>query len=106
EGRPFSRVTLYETKTNQAAREPLNDILENRLPDFITSMSTSTVEAFVTLRETSFREHPPVIDSIGTTPQRRVLNSGFKNTIVPETFTIEGMIEAMCEYIEVEEGGQ
>lgn len=106
EGRPFSRVTLYETKTNQAAREPLNDILENRLPDFITFMSPSTVEAFVALRETSFREHQPVIVCIGTTTQRRALNLGFQNTIVPETFTIEGMIEAMCEYIEVEEGGQ
>lgn len=106
EGRPFSRITLYETKTNQAAREPLNHILEKHPPDFMTFMSPSAVEAFVALREKASREHQPVIVCIGTTTQRRALNMGFQNTIVPETFTIEGMIDTMCDYIEVEEGGQ
>lgn len=105
EGRPFSRVTLYETKTNQASREPLNNILTERPPDFITFMSPSVVEAFVALREKPFHEHQPVIVCIGMTTQRSALNMGFQNTIVPETFTIEGMIEAMCDYIEAEAGG-
>lgn len=102
EGRSFSGITLYETKTNQAAREPLNTILTERPPDFITFMSPSTVEAFVALSEKTFREHQPVIVCIGTTTKRRALNMGFQNTIVPETFTIEGMIEAIGDYIEAE----
>src|SRR5699024_6897082 len=95
EGRPFSRLTLYETKTNQAAREPLNDILENRLPDFSTFMSPSTVEAFVAYKEPSVREHQTVIGCNRTTTHRRALKLRYQKTSVPETFTIEGMIETM-----------
>lgn len=99
-GRAFANIKIYETKTNETAGDLLNTVLSEKPPQFITFTSPSTVEAFVALAGKGRLRTEPVTVCIGTTTKRSATDAGFHNIIVPSTFTVEGMIEKMSDYIE------
>src|SRR5699024_9770084 len=98
EGRMFTSLEVYETTTNYNIKEKFNYVITNESIDFITFTSPSTVEAFVTLVSESFDRRKDVIVCIGTTTEKRALELGFSTILVPDVFTIEGMLEKMSEY--------
>lgn len=93
--RTFDCLEVYDTVTNEAIQPVLQTILQEESIDFITFTSPSTVNAFVQLvDEFHLYKHIPVV-CIGTTTEKQARNHGFLQTIIPEYFTIEGMIEGM-----------
>ena len=93
--RAYHCVEVYDTVTNEAVKSALQTSLMEETIDFITFTSPSTVNAFIQLTDQVHTyKHLPVV-CIGTTTERQAKEQGFLQTIVPENFTIEGMIEAM-----------
>ena len=91
-------IEVYKTTYNYEMKQKLNQqLLENNI-DFITFTSPSTVDAFVEMIDkNSYFETKCVC--IGTTTEKRAQEQGFKKTLVPNQFTIEGMIERISEYL-------
>lgn len=103
---PVDCMTIYHTVTNGEAKVQLNQVLATYPFDFITFMSPSTVDAFVELTGESGDEIQSTIVCIGTTTEKRARAQGFQKILVPDEFTIEGMMEKMHEHIsEIERGG-
>lgn len=96
--KPYECVEVYETTRNEHAREQLAEGLQENI-DFITFTSPSTVNAFVEF--VGGAKGIPAV-CIGTTTEKRAKEVGFGETIVPEDFTIEGMLKAMHAAIERE----
>ncbi len=94
--RSYECVEVYETVTNEKTKVKLSASLQEEI-DFITFTSPSTVDAFIQLVGES-KKVPAVC--IGTTTEKRAKEVGFTETIVPEDFTIEGMLEVMLEEVE------
>lgn len=94
-GRPFYCLEVYETKTNDAMKQSLHSQLTEVAIDYLTFTSPSAVDAFMELvdQPKPFNQLPTVC--IGTTTERKALEHGFTETIVPDQFTIEGMIRAI-----------
>lgn len=98
----YDSIEIYETTTNTNARNELNRVLYNEDIDFITFMSPSTVDAFMNMIDNNLwkrLKHHVVSVCIGTTTEKRAHEHGICHTIIPEEFTIEGMIERMKQYI-------
>ncbi|GGB28108.1 uroporphyrinogen-III synthase [Virgibacillus dakarensis] len=96
----FDIIEVYETIFNQTIKDRLNELISNHQFDMITFTSPSTVEAFIEMNEAHKEEVKKVpCACIGTTTEQKAKWYGFTNTIVPEQFTIEGMVEKMCTYI-------
>lgn len=95
--RPFDCVEVYDTVMNRNAKGKLTAILQEEKIDYLTFMSPSTVGAFVALTEAdpSFYAIPAVC--IGTTTEKSAREAGFKQTIIPNEFTIEGMLDIINE---------
>lgn len=102
---PFDCIKVYDTVTNGAAKAQLKEVLARYPLDFITFMSPSTVDAFVELTgETGGEIQSPIV-CIGTTTEKRARRHGFQTILVPDEFTMEGMMEKMHEYItDIERG--
>lgn len=98
EGRKVSRLVVYDTTTNMAAKETLHTILQAETLDFITFTSPSTVDAFMELTDRPPNHLHAVIVCIGRTTEKRAHDAGFSHIIVPSVYTIEGMIEKMKAY--------
>lgn len=92
--RAYDCVEVYDTVINEAAKPMLQTSSMEKI-DFITFTSPSTVNAFVQLIDEvhPYKEIPVVC--IGTTTEKQAKEQGFLHTIVPDHFTIEGMMEAM-----------
>lgn len=99
-GYDVETIEVYETGTNRNARNTLETVLLQNKLDFITFTSPSTVTAFVELVDVQKYLHLVCV-CIGTTTQQAAQEQGFKQTIIPEEFTIEGMIEEMSDYIKM-----
>ncbi|HLQ71688.1 MAG TPA: uroporphyrinogen-III synthase [Bacillota bacterium] len=97
-GRSVSTLKVYETHINNEMKGPLQDILESRSLDIMTFTSPSTVEAFAALGDVASVKGMAVV-CIGTTTERAARAVGFSTVIIPSTYTIEGMIAAMSDYI-------
>lgn len=99
--RPFAMLEVYETGTNTGMKETLQKALNEGEIDMLTFTSPSTVDAFIQLAgaEQTYLEMPAAC--IGTTTENHAKKMGFKQTIVPEHFTIEGMIQAMSDYFKM-----
>lgn len=98
-GYEFAMLEVYETMTNTEAKEALNQVLGQGKLDFITFTSPSTVQAFFELVNPKFLDEQMVYVCIGTTTQAAAEAAGCKTILIPDVFTIEGMIETMKDYI-------
>lgn len=102
-GLTFDLVEVYETSYNLDIKKTLNKYMIEDEIDFITFTSPSTVDAFMKMTaERSF--HDKVCVCIGTTTEKRAQEYGFKTTIVPDQFTIEGMIDCMSDHLVMKKG--
>ncbi|WP_042146190.1 uroporphyrinogen-III synthase [Paucisalibacillus sp. EB02] len=92
----YHTLIVYKTIYNDEVKERLQHVLGTSNFDFITFTSPSTVEAFVKF---SNREmlNTTIVVCIGTTTEDRARQLGFKNVISSEIFTIEGMVQVMCD---------
>lgn len=97
-GYDIETLEVYETTVNRNARVALQTVLSQNKLDFITFTSPSTVKAFAELVDVQKYLHLVCV-CIGTTTQKAVLEQGFKQTVVPDEFTIEGMVEQMSHYV-------
>lgn len=93
--RRFYCVEVYDTIIHPKAKQALQATLAHHTFDYVTFTSPSAVEAFVQSVEDVKQELDVPTVCIGTTTEQKALSYGFTQTIVPEKFTIEAMIEAM-----------
>lgn len=97
----FDELVTYETNTNRSAKGLLTSYFKQNSPDFIAFTSPSTVDGFM---EMSREEHIkraiqiPCL-CIGTTTETHAEEAGFLQTLIPDQFTIEGMVDKMVRYI-------
>lgn len=101
----FETLVVYDTAYDVEMKEPLLRALEAHHIDLLTFTSPSTVRAFMTL----LGDHPFVTKAlqipsvcIGTTTEKAARDYQFEQRIVPDTFTIESMVESMIDFIEME----
>ncbi len=94
----YESLTVYETRTNAEAKEELLHIINTNNYDFITFMSPSSVDAFIELTGESGSKASTIV-CVGTTTASRALEQGFTHILVPDTFTIEGMMKKIDEFI-------
>lgn len=94
-GIAFDCLEVYETKTNTSVQESLTKVLREGKMDVITFTSPSTVDAFVEMTPVYDWIKGVAVVCIGTTTEKRALAHGFTEIVVPDVFTIEGMIEVM-----------
>ncbi|MEI3612876.1 uroporphyrinogen-III synthase [Pseudogracilibacillus sp. SO30301A] len=102
----FNTCVVYETAYNLEMKDKLIRVIQEKNIDLLTFTSPSTVKAFMKIME----DHPNIQDiflipcaCIGTTTEQTAKKFGFTTTIVPNTFTIESMVERMKNYIHMEE---
>ncbi|WP_339228293.1 uroporphyrinogen-III synthase [Oceanobacillus sp. FSL K6-2867] len=93
---PHDLLEVYETGYNYAMKARLNELLAEDIIDFVTFTSPSTVEAFVEIVD---RIPEKNYVCIGTTTEQRALEFGIQSLKPPEEFTIEAMLETICNYI-------
>ncbi|MHA6250452.1 uroporphyrinogen-III synthase [Oceanobacillus sp. CAU 1775] len=97
-GRNFTCLEVYETVSNVEMKNKLNTTLQQEKIDLLTFTSPSTIHAFFELTENPEAYLDLPVACIGTTTEQAAIHKGFKKTIVPEHFTIEGMVEAMSNF--------
>lgn len=98
----FDEIVTYETKSNHASKSILRSYFNEKLPDFITFTSPSSVEAFMDAElQKSFisMAHKVPCVCIGTTTEQRARELGFTHTLIPNQFNIDGMVERIRDYI-------
>src|SRR5690625_1126168 len=95
----YDCLTVYETCINEESKELLNESLHYSHLDYITFASPSTVDAFFSLVENVDQIEGETIVCIGTTTETRAKEKGLSNILVPQQFTIEGMIAEMSDHI-------
>lgn len=96
----FDAIEVYETVYNAKMQGMLNRLLMENSLDFLTFASPSAVDAFIKLAIGN-----PKLDMIkakncaciGTTTAKKAKEYGFSNRIIPNEFTIEGMLEKISE---------
>jgi len=97
----FDLLEVYKTEKNDAAKGKLKRIFEQVIPDYITFTSPFAVTAFDNLFQIPLTIEPVVV-CIGTTTALEAEKKGWSHIIVPEKFTIEGMLELMCKHAQQE----
>ncbi|MGM8366335.1 uroporphyrinogen-III synthase [Virgibacillus sp. W0181] len=102
-GMLFDTIEVYETNYNQSSKTQLQQLFQtNHSIDFITFTSPSTIDAcmeFIDDTNTMENVLSTVCVCIGTTTEKRAKEAGFQNVLVPDVFTIEGMIDQMSRYL-------
>ena len=101
----FDTCVVYETAYFLEMKDQLIRVIEEENIDLITFTSPSTVKAFMEImgQQPDINKilHVPCV-CIGTTTEQAAKKFGFTTTIVPDTFTIENMVESMKNYIHME----
>lgn len=97
----FEPLVVYETKSNLFVKDELIHIMENEQLDYLTFTSPSTIITFVQLlAETNLldkvRQLPTIC--IGTTTEKEARLHQFTTVVTPESFTIEGMVQALVNF--------
>lgn len=97
QGHRVETVTVYETRVNVKMKGALQQELRNNSLDILTFTSPSTVRAFCSLGEDVITEPIKKLTClcIGPTTEEEAKGYGFHNIIVPDTYSIEGMIEVL-----------
>src|SRR5699024_10161027 len=101
----FDTVVVCETTYFLEMKETLLAVLKKEKIDFLTFTSPSTIKAFIEMIGTeSIMEKVLQIPCvcIGTTTEKTAKQYHFATTIVPDTFTIEHMVESMIDFIQME----
>ena len=99
-GIAYDAIEIYETLFRTDMKKRLNEVLNTGEIDFITFTSPSSVESFHRLAQADV--HVPVV-CIGTTTEKTAKQLGFHYILVPEEFTVEGMIHRMGTYLSKKE---
>lgn len=97
-GVDISEWVLYETVPDTEGLRQLKDAAAREAFDFVTFTSSSTVHAFMSiLKEESKRwaEKGTSFISIGPLTKKALSEYGIPSTM-PEVYTIDGMLDAMC----------
>ncbi|SFD58476.1 uroporphyrinogen-III synthase [Lentibacillus persicus] len=92
----YSIVEVYQTGYNYTMKDTLNAKLAQNELDALTFTSPSSVNAFVEMAETSIAPDIPIV-CIGTTTADQASELGLANLLVPEEFTIDGMLAKLEE---------
>lgn len=95
----YDCLTVYETYVNDESKELLIESLHYSHLDYITFTSPSTVDAFFSLIENVDQLEGKKIVCIGTTTETSAKEKGLSNILVPQHFTIEGMIAEIGDHI-------
>jgi uroporphyrinogen-III synthase len=95
-GITYDAVEVYETTFRTDMKERLNETLNSKQIDFITFTSPSSVASFQEMAQVKL--NVPTV-CIGTTTEKKAKQSGFHSILVPEEFTVDGMIECMGAYL-------
>ncbi|RDW21653.1 uroporphyrinogen-III synthase [Oceanobacillus chungangensis] len=92
----YAGMEVYETVFNEDIKKALNQLLTEDDYDFITFTSPSCIEAYHEMAKEKVQQK---CVCIGTTTERRAIELGFTDILTAEEFTIDGMIEAMSNYL-------
>ncbi|MGM8213011.1 uroporphyrinogen-III synthase [Virgibacillus sp. W0430] len=102
-GIPFDTIEVYETGINTNSNEKLQTHFQtNDAIDFITFTSPSTIDACMQLvNDKHVKENilSTVCVCIGSTTASEAKKAGFRTIIVPDLFTVEGMIKSIRTYL-------
>lgn len=103
--RSYMLLEVYETIPFIENKQLLIEVLTTNKVDFLSFTSPSAVRAFVELTKEhaqfkQFLTIPAVC--IGTTTEKEAKRQAFQTTIVPDTFTVEHMVEEMTRYNQME----
>jgi len=90
----FDSIEVYRTAFNTALGSKLMDTLQQNDFNYLTFTSPSSVEAFVELGGKPEAQTASIC-CIGTTTSRKAEAYGFQRILIPDQFTIEGMVEVM-----------
>ncbi len=100
-GARVTEVTAYETTLADEGKATLIPMLENREIDMITFTSSSTVKNFVTLLPKEKRSSLMArtrVACIGPITENTARELGIESDIVAEAYTIDGLVEAICQF--------
>lgn len=103
EGYLFQCLTVYDTVQNKLGEEKLIEMLKNEALDVLTFTSPSTVRSFVECLSGSnsfSRCHEFTVAVIGPTSRDAAEELGLKVIIMPDVYTITGMLKSICDYFE------
>ena len=104
-GAVVDEVIAYHTRAVSEGREDLLALLEGKRVNMVTFTSSSTVKNFRALlppgREISLMKNV-AIASIGPITTQTAVELGFNVQLTAETYTIEGLCEAIVRYYEGE----
>ena len=91
-------LPLYETRTGNARREEILELLEQKEIHCVTFSSSSTVENFFSLIPASmFKEHPEVkFACIGPITAGALAKHGLSCDLQPEEYTIPALVDALA----------
>ena len=97
QGHSVETVTVYQTNENVKIKDGLQRELHDQSLDVLTFTSPSTVRAFCSLGEDAITKDILFMPClcIGPTTEEEAKAYGFQHIIVPDTYSIEGMIEAL-----------
>ncbi|UCZ52127.1 uroporphyrinogen-III synthase [Bacillus shivajii] len=93
-------LIIYETSINEAVQDQLNQFLKSGLADIVIFTSPSTVRAFFSLVDNEIKSqlvNKLIFAVIGTVTANELKKHGIQKMIVPETYTIEGLIDTIIE---------
>lgn len=97
-GFDYDLLEVYKNEINKAAKKKLETILLHEAPDYVTFTSPSAVDALCELASPADLPVNATIVCIGTTTEQRAMEQGLGRRIIPDTFTIEGMLRTMQEH--------
>ncbi len=99
-GHTLETATVYETNVNVKIKDGLQKELSTHSLDVLTFTSPSTVQAFCSMGGGAITQDTlaTLCLCIGPTTEQEAKAFGFHHVIVPDTFSIEGMIEALEAY--------
>ncbi len=92
----YDAMEVYETTSRVDMKTRLNKTLKTGKIDFITFTSPSSVETFHSLADVEI--NVPIV-CIGTTTEKKAKQLGFHSILVPEEFTVDGMIHCLGKYL-------
>lgn len=94
----FKTMTVYNTVINREVKAQTLDVVKRPVDAwvFTSPSSIQAFEEFVDLQEATILEQPCFC--IGHTTEEQAKLAGFKQTIVPREFTLEGLAEAVTNY--------
>ncbi len=90
-------IPIYETKPAGDFPAPIKDAIENGSVDWITFTSSSTVKNFLSAMP-HFVQGKTKLASIGPITSATLADHGLTKTAEAETFTLEGLIQAISKY--------